>query len=137
MLPVFRLFHCHLQSFNAEARIHCIRQPPGQHFPARPIHYGDKIQEAAIDGDIRDVTAPDLIGAVDHHAAKEIRVDPVFGMRPAGIRWLVDGLQSHQAHEPANPVTANLDPISAQMTPDLAAAVEWVSQIQGINLPHQ
>ena len=33
-----------------------------------PVHDRNQVQKAALNGDIRDVGAPDLIGPVDDHA---------------------------------------------------------------------
>jgi len=35
------------KSGDAEVGVHCVRQPPGQHFAAEPVHDGDEVEEAA------------------------------------------------------------------------------------------
>jgi len=34
------------QGRNTEARVHRVRQSPGEHLPGRPVHDGDHVQEA-------------------------------------------------------------------------------------------
>jgi hypothetical protein len=40
---------CLLERVEAERGIHRVRQPPGEHRPARPVHDRDEIEEAAPD----------------------------------------------------------------------------------------
>ena len=49
-----------------------------------------QIQKAALNGDIGDVGAPDLIGTVDHEPVQKIRINPVRRMRITGSRRLID-----------------------------------------------
>ena len=69
----------------------------------------DQVQEAALDRDVGDVGAPDLIGPLDRHPFEQIGINPVRGMGIAGSRGLIDRLQAHEAHQAANPVTADAD----------------------------
>ncbi len=77
-------------------------------------HDRDQIQEAALDRDVGDVGAPHLIGAIDREPVEKIGINPVLGMGFAGSRRLVDRLQAHEAHQPANAMTANADTVAAQ-----------------------
>ena len=67
-----------------------IRQPPGQHGAAYPIHNDHQIEEAFGHRDVGDVRAPDLIDPLDREPAKQVGVDLVHRRCLAGIRALVD-----------------------------------------------
>ena len=68
---------------------------------------------------------------------EQIGIDPVRRMASAGSRRLVDGLQTHQAHQAPYPVTPHADTFAAQMTDHLAAAVERVRHEQLVETAHQ
>ena len=80
------------QGFDAEAGIQGVGQPPGEHSAGGPVHDGYQVQEAALDGDVGDVSGPDPIGPVDGESLEKIGINPVFGMWSGGSRRLVDGL---------------------------------------------
>ena len=63
------------QGFDTEPDIHGVRQPPGENMTRRPVHDRHQIQKAALNGDIGDVGAPDLIGTVDHEPVQKIRIN--------------------------------------------------------------
>jgi hypothetical protein len=54
-----------------------------------------------------------------------------------GSRRLINRLQAHQPHQPANPVTAHLDPLAPQMTHHLAGAVKWILHEELVDPAHQ
>ena len=54
-----------LQSRHAEARIHRVRQAPGQDLAGRPVHHRDQVEEAATHWQVGNVGAPDLVRAPD------------------------------------------------------------------------
>ena len=56
------VLQCIIQSFKAEPDIHGIRQPPGKHMAARPVHDRDQVQKAMLHRDIGDVGAPNMVG---------------------------------------------------------------------------
>ena len=90
----------------------------------RPVHDRHQVQEAALNRNVSDVGAPDLIGPVDRQPLEQIGVNPVLRMRCAGSRRLIDGLQAHQSHQAAHPMTADTDTFPPQLADHLAAAVK-------------
>ena len=58
-------------------------------------------------------------------------------MRLAGLRRLVDCLQAHLPHQPANPMPADLVPLPVQLAHDLPAAKERAVQVDFVDPPHQ
>ena len=54
-----------VECFDAEARVEGVRQPPGQHMPARPVHDRYEVKEPAPHWDVGDVGAPDLVRPLD------------------------------------------------------------------------
>src|SRR5215831_15255751 len=45
--------------------LHRVRQPPGQHRPARPVHDRHEVEETAADRDVGDVGRPHLVRPFD------------------------------------------------------------------------
>jgi len=58
-----------------------------------------RYRKPALNRDIGDVGAPDLIGTVDFHPLEKIGVNPVFRVGITGSRHLIDRLKPHQAHQ--------------------------------------
>ena len=58
-------------------------------------------------------------------------------MRLAGLRRLVNRLQPHLPHQPANPMPADLVPVPVQLAHDLPAAKERTGQVDFVDPPHQ
>ena len=69
-----------------------------------PFHDRDQIQEAAAHRNVGDVGAPDLVGPVDCQPLEKVGINPMRRVWHAGPRRLIDGLKTHQPHEPANSV---------------------------------
>ena len=103
----------------------------------RPVHDRDQVQEAALHGNVGDVGAPDLVGPVDRHPLEQIGINPVRRVRRAGSRRLVDGLQAHEAHQTANPVTTDAVTLPPQLADHLTGAVERILQKQLVDPTHQ
>ena len=78
-----------------------------------PVHDRNQVQKSALNGDIHDVGAPDLIGTVDHEPVQKIRINPVRRMRITGSRRLIDGLQAHQPHQTANAMTPDANALAS------------------------
>jgi hypothetical protein len=55
----------------------------------------------------------------------------------AGSRRLIDRGQTYQAHQPANPVTADAHAFAAQLARHLTRAVDRILQEQLVDAPHQ
>ena len=64
-------------------------------------------EEAALDRDVGDVGAPDPIRTLNRQPLEQVGINPVLGMRHAGLRRPIDGLQSHQPHQTPHPMTAD------------------------------
>ena len=126
-----------VERLDAKVRVQAVRQPPGQHMPARPIHDRHQVKEAAPHRDVADAGAPDMVRPLDRQTFEQIGVDPVPGMRIAGAWRPVDRLKPHQAHQTTGPATADAHPLKAQMTNHLTGAVERMLQEQLIDAPHQ
>ena len=60
-----------LQRRDAELAVHGVGQPPRQHRPARPVPDCDEAEEAAADGDVGDVGAPDLVRPLDGQTTQQ------------------------------------------------------------------
>lgn len=71
---------------------------------ATRLQVGRVDQEAALDGDVRDVRAPDVIGSLDSDSLEQIGTNTVLRMRSGSPGRLVDGLQAHQAYQTPHPV---------------------------------
>ena len=53
-----------VKRLDAEPGVHGVRQPPRKDMARRPVHDRDQVQEVALDRDVGDVGAPDLIGTI-------------------------------------------------------------------------
>lgn len=91
----------------AEVRRERIGQPPRQHPATRPVQDGEEIHEAALHGNIRDICRPDVIGTTDREIAEEIRIDGVGRMPSTQMRFTIQGLDSHAAHQRGHLAPAN------------------------------
>ena len=97
----------------------------------------DQIQKPTLHGNVGDVGAPDPIGPVDREPLEKIGINSMRGMGIAGSRGLIDRLQAHQSHQPANPVTADAYALPPQLADHLATSIEGIFQKQRVDLPHQ
>ena len=73
-----------LQGFDAEARIEQIRQTPGQHVAAHPVHHRDQIEKPARHRNVGDIGRPDLADSLDLKPAQKVRIDPMLWCRQIG-----------------------------------------------------
>ena len=126
-----------LERLDAEARVQRVRQPPGQHMPARPVHDRYQVEEAAAHRDVGDVGPPDMVRPVDAQVLEQVGPDTVLGVRIAGPRRPVDRLKTQQAHKPAGPSAPDPHPLAAQMPNHLTGAVERILQEQLVDAAHQ
>lgn len=111
--------------------------PRRQHVARGPVHHRDQVQEAAAHGNVRNIGAPHLVGAVDGQVAQQVRPDLMLGVGHRRLRTLVDGLQAHPRHQAANPLAVDLVPLPAEMTSHLPAAVPRRFQELRVDQPHQ
>jgi hypothetical protein len=68
-----------------------------------------------IQPEVRDIGTPDLVRMVDFHLPQQIGVLPVFGTGFAQPLFGIDGLQTHEPHEPADPL--GIDRVSLASQP--------------------
>src|SRR5690349_6497762 len=102
-----------------------------------PVHDRYQVDEALGQRDIRDIAAPDLVGAVDRQAAEKIWVLGVLGRRLAGLGTLVDGHQSHQPHQALNPFAVDGKALGGQPRRHAARPVEGARQVLAVDQLHQ
>jgi len=109
---------------DAEPGVHGVGEPPGKDVTGRLVHNRDQIQKAALDRNIGDVGAPNLVRLLDCQSLEMIGINPVHRVRRAGSRRLINGFQVHQAYQTANPVTADANVFAPPPARPLTAAVE-------------
>ena len=61
---------CSVERGQAEAAVHGIGEFPTEHEAAEPIHHRDQVQKTATHRKVRNIGAPDLVGALDRDAAQ-------------------------------------------------------------------
>src|SRR5690606_18211641 len=122
-----------LKSFDAETRVHGVRQRPGEHFAAVPIHHRHQIHEALLHANIGDVRAPDLVGTIHFKPPHQIGVDlvPLGWPREIGLRTLRS--QPHQPHQSANSLAAKDPTFKAQPVSYLTGTHKGPPGVQLIN----
>jgi len=125
-----------LQSLNAKARIHAVRQTPAQHMARGPIHDRHQIQKAASHGDKSNIRAPDMVRPGDRQPSEQIGIYFVLRVRITGSGLAVYGFQPHQPHQATDPVATNGKTLPLQMTHQLPAAVKRIQHEQLIHTPH-
>lgn len=76
-----------------------IGEPPGQHPATGSVQAGEEIHEAASHWNIGDIGRPDVIGRTDREIAEEILIDGVGRMPPTQMRFPIQRLNPHPAHE--------------------------------------
>src|SRR5712672_2426655 len=94
-----------LERLNAKIGAERVRQLPGQHRAAVPVHDRYQVEKAPGHRDVSDVGAPDLVSPGDRQAAEQVGIGLVRDGRLARIRSLVDGDQPQQAHQTLDPLT--------------------------------
>src|SRR6266851_3337368 len=85
-----------IQRFQAETGIQGDRDFPGQHIPTEPIDHRHQVNEPPLEADIRDVTTPDLIAALNAHPPQQIRIALGGCSRYTGVRLRIERFQTHQ-----------------------------------------
>lgn len=86
----------------------------------------NEVQEAALNGDVGDAGAPDLVGTVDLHPFEKIGINPVIRVGITGSRRLIDRLQAHQSHQASNAMTTDTNALAPQLAHHLAGAIKWI-----------
>jgi len=122
---------------DAKARIHRVRQAPGQNRPAGPIDDRHQIQKAKRHRNIGDVAGPDMIGLGDAHAAQQIGIDPVAGRGFAGAGARNQRLDPHHAHQPLHALAVDAVACLVEFEHHSPRAVKRPLQMQFVDPPHQ
>ena len=131
------LAQCVLQGFDAKARIEQIRQAPGQHVAAHPVHHRNQVEKPARHWDVRDIGRPHLADPLDPKPAQEVRIDPMLWCRPTGARALVNGRQSHPQHQALHPLAIHRMALRLKPRCHPPRTVEGSLQVLAIDERHQ
>ncbi len=97
----------------AEFTDHGNRKLPGKDISAVSVHDGRQIDKTAGKPDICQIRTPRLIRPVNINIPQKIRVDLILRVSLAGIRFWCNGLNSHFAHQPLNPLTVDFIPLTS------------------------
>jgi hypothetical protein len=113
-----------VQRLDAEVRLQRVGDASSQHLAAAPVHDGDQIEEALSHRQIGDVGAPDLVGPLHPQPTQKIGVGLVPLRGFAGVGFLVEWHQSHEAHQPPDALFVHGMALVLQVPGHLADAVE-------------
>jgi len=119
--------------FKTEINLQCWGELPRDHVPAVPVDDGDEVAEAAVETNVRDIGAPDVVWIPDLKLPQEVRVDTVQMIRFARIVLWIQGFKSQKSHRCANGVPAHLNAIVIpQGYPHSPLAIERVLRIDRV-----
>ncbi len=96
-----------------------------------------QIQKAMLDWDVGDVAAPNLSGPRDCQLSQQIGIDPMLRVFLAGVWALINGLQTHNAHQATHTMPPRREPGLGKISCNLAAAKERILRKYPVNLMHQ
>lgn len=102
-----------------------------------PVNDRDQVNKAALQSDIRDVGAPDLIDALDFHAPQQVRINL---MTRAGLRQprlLIDRFQAHQPQQACDSFVIDLMTLCLKPGGHSPNAVERRPRVLFIEQAHQ
>jgi hypothetical protein len=88
------------QGLDAEIRVQCVGEPPGEHVAGVPVDDGYQVEESSGHEDIGDVRHPDMVRPCYPGAAEQGRIDFMVRRRLSSTVVPVDGLEPHHAHQP-------------------------------------
>ena len=103
-----RLFQSLIQRARAEIRFQCGRDFPRQNITRVPVNDRCQINKAAVQSDIRDVCAPDLIAAFDFQTSQQVRINLIACTVLRQSRLLIDCFQAHQTQQASNSFVIDL-----------------------------
>jgi len=126
-----------LQGLDTEARIEHIRQAPGQHVAADPVHHHDQVEKTARHWNVSDVGRPHLVDPLDAKPAQKVRIDPMLRCRPTGAWALVDCRQSHPLHQALHPLAIDRMALGLKPCCHPPRAVERSAQVLAVDKRHQ
>lgn len=109
----------------------------GQHLSAGPVQYRDQVDESPGHGNIGRVKGPHLVGPVDGHAPKQVRIDPVPRVLRAGPGFSVYRGDTHPLHQGADMPPPCLDAHAIKLIAEHACPHERFLKVQFIEAPHQ
>ena len=78
----------------------------------------------------------DLVRPRDLHAAQQIRIDLVAGLRLGRARTAIERFYPHPPHQRLHMPAADLAPLGSQQTSQHPRAGEGVLQMQPVETPH-
>jgi hypothetical protein len=131
------LAQCVLQGFDAEARIEQIRQTPGQHVAAHPVHHRNQVEKLARHGNVGDIGRPHLADPLNPEPAQKVRIAPILLCRSTSTWALVDGYQSHPLHQALHPLAIHRMALCLKPRCHPPRTIEWSPQIPTIDQRHQ
>lgn len=102
-----------------------------------PVHDGHKVHKPAVHWEVGYVSRPDLIGAIDGQIPKQIGINFVLGMGTGSTWFRVYRRDSHQAHQPLDPLSADDDTLALWLPFDGATSGRRILKLQFIDLSHQ
>ena len=103
-----------IESLQAKSCVKRIGKTPRQHIPAKPIDDRHKEHESAVHWDIRDIRGPHLIGPDNFHIPEQIGIDPVSLYSCARVGTRINGLQTHDSHQPLDALAVDLVALLAE-----------------------
>ena len=126
-----------VQGLDAEVRIERVGQAPGQHRAARPIHHGDQVQKAPLQGDVGDIRAPHVVRPRDRQIAEQVGIDPVRRVRLRRPGPLEERVHPQPSHQAAHPLARDRLALAAEPACHLARSVERRLEELLVDPPHQ
>lgn len=102
-----------------------------------PVNDRNQVDKAALQSDIGDVGAPDLVDAFDFHASQQVRINL---MTRAGLRQprlLIDRFQAHQSQQAADSFVIDLMTLRLKPGSHSPNAVERRPRVLFIEQAHQ
>lgn len=132
-MAIERLF----QSFDAEIRRQCDRQPPGQDPAAEPVDDGGKADRSPRHRDAGDVGRPDLVRTRHRKIPQQVRVDLAPRRRFRRVRTAVERRDGHPLHQRRDVTPAHLTAFRFQKTLEHPAAGKGIFQMQLVDPAHE
>lgn len=102
-----------------------------------PVNHRDQVNKTALQSDIRDVGAPDLIGAFDFHAPQQVRINLMTGAGLRQPRLLIDRFQAHQPQQASDSFVIDLMTFRLKPGGHSPNAVERRPRVLFIEQAHQ
>ena len=122
-----------LQCTHAEVRVHGVGHPPGQDLARVPVLDCDEVLESFCHGNVGNVRTPHLVGPLHSEVTKQVWVDLMGGMLPAGMGTGSQGNVAHDPHHPLDPFAIDSIPHSPEGRCDLPASHEGKLQVHLIH----